>query len=391
MAGTQSRARNWGKILTVLKYALLAVGGVVMIFPFLDMFLGALRTPAERLSLPMVYWPRHPQWHNFVRVFTEIPMLTWFANSVFVTVSITIIQMLTSTMAGYALAKYRFFGSKVLLRAVLAAQMFPFFLLIIPMFFLLRFVPLAGGNDGWVLPSGNLLLTISKDNDYPGGGVVEVTRDGKVLFEYKGAQSEVNTSQALPNGNILLTEAGAKPRILEVDRAGKIVVDVPISCQLTNHHMQSRMTRKLPNGNYLVPQLFDKVVREYNSEGKIVWEVKTPNWPFTAIRLPNGNTLINCTYGHLSIEVDRKGNTVWQLSNADLPEAFIKDACGGQRLPNGNSVITSYGVGAKGMKLLEVTRDKKLVWTYTDSKPGGIHHFQILDTNGKPIKGDPLR
>ena len=101
--------------------------------------------------------------------------------------------------------------------------------------------------DGWVLPSGNLLLTISKDNDYPGGGVVEVTRDGKVLFEYKGTQSEVNTSQALPNGNILLTEAGAKPRILEVDRAGKIVVDVPISCQLTNHHMQSRMTRKLRN------------------------------------------------------------------------------------------------------------------------------------------------
>ena len=147
MAGTQSRARIWGKILTVLKYAVLAVGAVVMIFPFLDMFLGALRTPAERLSLPMVYWPRHPQWHNFVRVFTEIPMLTWFANSVFVTVSITIIQMLTSTMAGYALAKYRFFGSKVLLRAVLAAQMFPFFLLIIPIFFLLRFVPLAGGND----------------------------------------------------------------------------------------------------------------------------------------------------------------------------------------------------------------------------------------------------
>ena len=55
--------------------------------------------------------------------------------------------MLTSTMAGYALAKYRFFGSKALFRVVLGAQMFPFFLLIIPMFFLLRFVPLAGGND----------------------------------------------------------------------------------------------------------------------------------------------------------------------------------------------------------------------------------------------------
>ena len=244
--------------------------------------------------------------------------------------------------------------------------------------------------DGWVLPSGNLLLTVSKDKDYPGGGVVEVKRDGKVLFEYKGTQSEVNTSQLLANGNIMLTEAGPKPRILEVDRTGKIVIEVPITCQLTNHHMQSRMTRKLPNGNYLVPQLFDKVVREYDPSGKIVWEVKTPNWPFTAIRLENGNTLINCTYGHLSIEVNPAGETVWQLSNADLPEAFIKDACGGQRLPNGNTVITSYGVGVRGMKLIEVTSEKKLVWTYTDGKPGGIHHFQILDTDGQPLPG-PVR
>ena len=135
------------RLLTVVKYTALGLGAVVMIFPFFDMFLGALRTPAERVALPMVYWPRDPQWHNFVRVFTELPMLTWLFNSIIVTVAITAIQMLTSTMAGYALAKYRFFGSKALLSAVLGAQMFPFFLLIIPMFFLLRFVPLIGGND----------------------------------------------------------------------------------------------------------------------------------------------------------------------------------------------------------------------------------------------------
>lgn len=133
--------------LTALKYVALSLGAAIMIFPFFDMFLGSLRTPAERLAQPMVYWPHDPQWHNFVRVFTELPMLTWMTNSVIVTVAITAIQMLTSTMAGYALAKFRFFGSKAMLSAVLAAQMFPFFLLIIPIFFLLRFVPLAGGND----------------------------------------------------------------------------------------------------------------------------------------------------------------------------------------------------------------------------------------------------
>jgi hypothetical protein len=62
-----------------------------------------------------------------------------------------------------------------------------------------------------------------------------------------------------------------------------------------------------------------------------------------------------------------------------------------QRLPNGNTVITSYGARGDDVKLMEVTRDKKLVWAYRDGKPHGIHHFQILDTDGKALEGPPLR
>lgn len=131
---------------TVLKYGLLAAGAVVMVAPFLDMFLGALRTPAERLARPPVYWPRDPQWQNFARVFTELPAGRWLFNSVFVTLTITALQLITSAMAGYALAKYRFRGANALFRTVLGAQMFPFFLFIIPVFFILRYMPLAGGN-----------------------------------------------------------------------------------------------------------------------------------------------------------------------------------------------------------------------------------------------------
>jgi hypothetical protein len=245
--------------------------------------------------------------------------------------------------------------------------------------------------DGWVLPNGNLLLAVSKGEEYPGGAVVELTRDGKTVFEFKGTQSEVNTAEALANGNIMLSEAGDKPRLLEVNRQGAIMVEVPLVCQTTNHHMESRIARKLANGNYLVPQLLDKVVREYAPAGKIVWEVKTPNWPFTAIRLADGHTLIACTYGHLVIEVDETGKTVWQLSNEDLPKPLIKDACGAQRLANGNTVIASYGIGADQTKLLEVTRDKKVAWTFSDPGKSGIHHFQILDTNGTSLEGTPLR
>jgi hypothetical protein len=75
--------------------------------------------------------------------------------------------------------------------------------------------------DGWVLESGNVLLALAKSKTYPGGAVVEIDKDGKVVFEFKGTQSEVNTVQPLGDGKALITEAGDKPRILEVDRDGR--------------------------------------------------------------------------------------------------------------------------------------------------------------------------
>ncbi len=254
----------------------------------------------------------------------------------------------------------------------------------------------GNSRDGYVLANGNILLAVSKNKEFPGGAVVEVTRDLKRVFEFKGTQSEVNTAQLLDNGNILLTEAGAKPRLLEVTRAGKIAVEVPIQAQTTNFHLQTRMSRKLPNGNYLVPQLLDRVVREYAPDGKIVWEAKTPaepkdSWPFTAIRVPNGNTLITCTHGSHVIEVDAKGKIVWQLTNQDLSGAPLKDPCGAQRLPNGNTIVCTYGNHAPGIKLIEVTPAKKVVWSYSNEKKVSIHTVQILDTNGKPLAGPAMK
>ena len=259
--------------------------------------------------------------------------------------------------------------------------------------------------DAQMLANGNLLLTLSKSEKRPHGAVVELkpegTQGGGVVFEFAGTQSEVNTAQRLDNGNTLVVEAGATPRILEVDASGAIRVEVALTCQHENHHMESRMTRKLPNGNYLVPQLLDRVVREYTPKGEIVWEYKTPDepkdaWPFTAIRLENGNTLITCTHGNLVIEVNAAGAIVWQVSNADFAKPLLNDPCGAQRLPNGNTVICSYAIGDGGTKLLEVTREKKVVWSFTESIGPGIHEVQILESNGHALARDgaghaPLR
>ena len=251
----------------------------------------------------------------------------------------------------------------------------------------------AGARDGWVLPNGNVLIAW---NDI----VRELTPDKAVVFEYKldRANSEIGTVERLQNGNTLITELGAKPRLMEVNAKGQVVVEVMLQPETDNAHMQTRMARKLPNGNYLVPHLLAFKVKEYTPEGKVVKAFPTDmadlggraakNWPFTAIRFDNGNTLVCLTNGNKVVEMDGEGKVIWKVSNEDLPGNPIDDACGGQRLPNGNTVITAYHA-KKGIKLLEVTPNKEIVWTYEG--PQRAHHFQILSTNGESLEGKPLR
>jgi hypothetical protein len=244
--------------------------------------------------------------------------------------------------------------------------------------------------DGSVLPNGNLLLTLSKNKAYPGGAVVEVTRDQQVVWEYKGTQSEVNTATLLDNGNIMLTEAGDKPRLLEVARDGSTKVEIPLGCQVSKHHLQSRMARKLPNGHYLVPQ--DKTVREYDAAGKVVWERKSPeskldNRSFCCLRNAAGHTLISLTVGNQVIEVDPAGKVIWELRDGELPGVSVNRATALSWLPNGNIVFSNYAARAPQPKLVEITRDKQVVWTYVDKSNQGVHEFQLLDDAGKPLSG----
>ena len=249
-------------------------------------------------------------------------------------------------------------------------------------------------SDGWVLPNGNVLLALYGTKEFPNGSVVEVDRKTKqILFQYKGRQKEISTVQPLPDGTLLIAELGAEPRAIVVNRRGDILLTTPLQCQKKNVHMQTRMLRALPNGNFIAPHLLDFAVKEYNPVTReVVQVIKTDDrgrdkrdWPFTAIRLENGNTLISCTNGNRIIETDAAGKIVWSVTNEDLGEPLFQDACGAQRLPNGNTVIASYRAKRDQVKLFEITRDKKVVWRYS-GRQTGFHHFQILTTNGKPVK-----
>ena len=251
----------------------------------------------------------------------------------------------------------------------------------------------SAARDGFVLANGNVLIAWSDE-------VKEFTPEKKVVFHYKKSaeNSEIGTAERLDNGNTLVIELGAKPRLLEIGKDGKVALEFALQPETENAHMQTRMARKLASGNYLVPHLLAFKVKEYTSHGKVVAELKSDldqlggrkaeNWPFTAIRLANGCTLVNLTHGNKTVEFDAEGRVVWQISNDDLAEKPFVDPCGGQRLPNGNTVIASYGA-ISGIKVFEVTPDKKLVWKYAG--PHRAHEIQILTTNGKPLEGKPLK
>lgn len=247
--------------------------------------------------------------------------------------------------------------------------------------------------DGFVLPNGHVLIAWSDE-------IREFTRDRKVVWSYRksDANKEIGTVERLDNGRTLVTELGAQPRLMEIEADGKIAVEFPLQPETDNAHMQTRMARKLPGGNYLVPHLLAFKVKEYTPAGKVVAELRTDlpelggrpaeNWPFTAIRLENGHTLVNLTHGNKTVEFDAAGKIVWQVSNADFPGKPFDDPCGAQRLPNGNTIICSYHA-QKGIRIFEVTRDKKIVWDY--SGPHSAHEVQILTTNGQPLPGRPMK
>lgn len=256
----------------------------------------------------------------------------------------------------------------------------------------------GGSRDGFVLPNGNVLLAFANrvEEIIPAG-----QRLNQTVFTYKlsAENGEISTAQRLYNGNTLVTELGRRPRLLEVNPKGEIVLDVPLQPETENVHMQTRMARQLKGGNFLVPHLLAFAVKEYSPEGRVLGTIKTDldelggrkaeNWPFTAIRLDNGHTLVSLTHGNKVVEFGQRGEVVWKVDNSHVGGRF-SDPCGSQRLASGNTVVGSHGAN-KGISMIEVTPDHKIVWTSDHPLAAGVHHFQILTTNGKPEPGMPLK
>mgnify|MGYP000734194395 CR=1 FL=1 len=245
-------------------------------------------------------------------------------------------------------------------------------------------------NDLWVLPNGNLLFNT-------GRGVKEVTRGKQVVFEYQ-SRSEIYACQRLPDGNTFIGECNAG-RLLDVAPDGRIVKEIRLLPEgKDGGHAFMRNARRLANGHTLVTLYGGEKVVEYDATGQAVREIPAPGGPHSAVRLPNGHTLIACGdkggKGGNVFEVDAEGRKVWSVERDELPGISLKFMAGFQRLPNGNTVMSNWlghGQFGKAPHLIEVTPDKKVVWTFADHRTmRTISSVCLLDVPGDPLKGEVL-
>ena len=224
-------------------------------------------------------------------------------------------------------------------------------------------MPIQAIHDAQLLPNGNWLLQTTFTE------VVEVDSKGKEVWKYTSApesgKAEIHAFRRLESGLTMVAESGTT-RIIEVNKDGEIVHATPLKVSVPNPHRDTRLVRITPAGTYLVAHEGEKCVREYDREGKIVWEYEVGSQLYCAVRLTNGNTLVGTGDGHRVIEVNKAKEIVWELKENELAGVKLAWVTMVDRLPNGNTWIVNCHAGPNNPQILEVTPEKKVVWSFKD-------------------------
>ncbi|QLG41210.1 carbohydrate ABC transporter permease [Paenibacillus sp. FSL W7-1088] len=118
----------------IVIYSMLSVAAVVWLLPVLWVVISALKTNSDLYSFPPKLWPQPVTFEHFKEAFRKGDFGLYFMNSTIVTVSSTVLLLLINSMAGFALAKYRFRGSTIILIGFISTLMIPIEVIMIPIF-----------------------------------------------------------------------------------------------------------------------------------------------------------------------------------------------------------------------------------------------------------------
>jgi multiple sugar transport system permease protein len=129
---------------TAATMTMLVILAVIFIVPFVWMALASLKRPDELFIVPMRWLPEHPQWQNYVKIFTQFPFLTDLKNTMILVVLNIIGAVISNTLVAYGFAKVEWRGREVVFWIVLATMILPFQVVMIPLFILYHHVHWIG-------------------------------------------------------------------------------------------------------------------------------------------------------------------------------------------------------------------------------------------------------
>jgi multiple sugar transport system permease protein len=137
----------------IVLHTLLVLGALIMAGPFLWMILTSLKTFAETTRIPMAWLPAKINYQNYIDVLQKMSFLRFFANTLIVTVSLTVGQILICSLAAYAFARLDFPGRGFLFFLVLSILMIPAQMTLIPRFLITNKLGWINTFWGLIIPS----------------------------------------------------------------------------------------------------------------------------------------------------------------------------------------------------------------------------------------------
>ena len=144
--------RGSGALGTRIAYVVLIGGLILMVGPFLWMVLGSLKPEGDFLQNPPTFWPSKVTTDNFGRLFDQLDFPRYFFNSSVIALVVTVGNLIFCPMLGYALAKLRWRGKRVIMGLVLATLMVPAGITLIPNFILMSKLGFVNTYPGLILP-----------------------------------------------------------------------------------------------------------------------------------------------------------------------------------------------------------------------------------------------
>lgn len=147
------RRKRSGLLSNIIFYVVSVALAVMVVIPFYWMIITSLKSKGALMALPIQWIPRRPTLQSYRKVFSLFPFGKAILNSLFVSITFTVITVLSSSMAAFAIAKIRFKGAGVFFRMYLMSMMIPTQITLIPLFIIMSRLNLTNTYTSVISPS----------------------------------------------------------------------------------------------------------------------------------------------------------------------------------------------------------------------------------------------